>query len=202
MRLSFCLTFIVLSILLVKAQNLDIQLLRVLYTPGNQPSDATFQFLTDSYPLVVAGTPVLMGATALLTNDKRLFSDALEVGTSVLINAGMVLAVKYSVNRDRPFLTYPDIVAKDVESGPSFPSYHTAASFNTATSLSLKYPHWYVIIPSYLWAGSVGYSRMRLGVHYPSDVVAGALMGAGSAWLTHELRIWYQKQQQKHGKIQ
>ena len=60
-------------------------------------------------------------------------------------------------------------------------------AFATATSLSLTYPKWYIIVPAYSWAGAVGYSRMHLGVHYPSDVFIGALVGAGSAWLTHAM---------------
>ena len=75
----------------------------------------------------------------------------------------------------------------------SFPSGHTSFAFATATSLSIKYPRWYVIAPSYLWAGAVGYSRMNLGVHYPSDVLAGAMLGAGSAWLTCKVNDWYWK---------
>ncbi|ULT24063.1 phosphatase PAP2 family protein [Sphingobacterium sp. E70] len=45
--------------------------------------------------------------------------------------------------------------------------------------MSRAYSKWYVVAPSLLWAGSVGYSRMYLGVHYPTDVLAGAVLGLG-----------------------
>jgi membrane-associated phospholipid phosphatase len=76
---------------------------------------------------------------------------------------------------------------------PSFPSGHTSDAFATATSLSIAFPKWYVIAPSFLWACSVGYSRMDLGVHYPSDVMAGAIIGAGSAYLCYKANRWIQK---------
>jgi membrane-associated phospholipid phosphatase len=187
----------------LQGQNLDIRLLRQCYTPGKQAGDDFFQGITDSYPLFVAGLPLTLGAVSLIRNDKELLLNAVELGATAVYSAGVTLTVKYAVRRDRPFLTYPDIVAKDAESGPSFPSFHTAASFGTATSLSLMYPRWYVIVPSYVWAGAVGYSRLRLGVHYPSDVLCGALVGSGSAWISHRLRQWYQRQlSPKHGKFE
>ena len=75
----------------------------------------------------------------------------------------------------------------------SFPSGHTATAFALATSLSVKYPKWYVIAPSALWACSVGVSRMNEGVHYPSDVLAGAAIGAGCAVVNIYVNKWLNK---------
>ena len=65
--------------------------------------------------------------------------------------------------------------------------------FALATSLSVKYPKWYVIAPSALWACSVGVSRMNEGVHYPSDVLAGAAIGAGCAVVNIYVNKWLNK---------
>jgi membrane-associated phospholipid phosphatase len=54
--------------------------------------------------------------------------------------------------------------------------------------LSLNYPKWYVVVPSYAWASLVGYSRMAIGMHYPSDVLIGALVGSASSFLVYKLR--------------
>jgi membrane-associated phospholipid phosphatase len=58
-------------------------------------------------------------------------------------------------------------------------------AFAAATTISLQYPKWYVIAPAFIYASGVGYSRMYLGVHYPTDVLAGAVLGAGSSFVTH-----------------
>ena len=106
-------------------------------------------------------------------------------------------AIKYSVNRTRPYAAYPFIDNVITEADPSFPSGHTSAAFATATTLSMNFPKWYVVVPAYAWAGGVAYSRLHLGVHYPSDVAVGAITGAGSAYLTHKARQWLQKNRQR-----
>lgn len=59
----------------------------------------------------------------------------------------------------------------------SFPSGHTAAAFAFATALSREYPLF--TMPAMALAAAVAYTRIHTGVHYPSDVVAGALAGVG-----------------------
>ena len=167
------------------SQNLDIRILRSINSPETLSSDRFFQFASNSDMYVVLGVPAGMGTIALFKHDDELLRNTCEVLTAQAVNAGITFALKYSIKRERPFITYSDIEKKSDTGGPAFPSGHTSSAFAVATSLSLTYPKWYVIVPSYTWAGTVGYSRMHLGVHYPSDVLVGALVGAGSAWVSH-----------------
>ena len=169
----------------LSSQNPDIRLLRSINSPETLSSDRYFRFASNSNIYVVLGVPAGMGTVALIKHDDELLRNACIALTSTAVNAGITFAMKYSINRERPFITYPDISKKSGGGSPSFPSGHTSSAFAIATSLSLAYPKWYVIVPTFSWAGTVGYSRMHLGVHYPSDVLVGALVGAGSAWLTH-----------------
>ena len=170
---------------LLFSQNLDIRILRSINSPEDLPSDNFFRFISNSEPYIVFGVPVGMGTAGLIKHDDKLIRNACEISAAVILNSAITLTLKYSVNRDRPFITYPDITKKSKAGSPSFPSGHTSSSFALATSLSLTYPKWYIIAPSYTWAATVGYSRMHLGVHYPSDVLAGAIIGSGCAWLTY-----------------
>jgi membrane-associated phospholipid phosphatase len=64
----------------------------------------------------------------------------------------------------------------------SFPSGHTAAGFAFASGVGATLPE--LALPLRTLAGLVGYSRVHTGVHYPGDVVSGALLGVLLARLT------------------
>ena len=180
--------FIILLLLLpvsLFSQNLDIQILRSLNSSATLPSDKFFQFISNSDIYFVFGIPTTIGTIGLIKHDDKLFRNSCVTFAAIAINSGITEVLKYSINRERPFIKYPDIIRKSTAESPSFPSGHTSSAFATATSLSLFYPKWYIIIPTFVWASTVAYSRLDLGVHYPSDVLAGALVGTGSAWLTH-----------------
>lgn len=186
-------TFSVLS-MQVSAQNADINLLRSINS--NTSTIGYSRFISNSTMEVSFGLPVIMGGVALLSNDDALLKNAIYIGVSIGVGGVITQVMKYSINRPRPAVTYPDIHAYEGLTDLSFPSGHTSLAFSAATALCLKYPKWYVIAPSALWACSVGYSRMNLGVHYPSDVFAGAIVGAGSAYVTYLVNDWFWKKQQ------
>lgn len=171
----------------LSSQNIDIRILRSLNSPQTLFSDKFFQFVSNSDVYMVLGIPAGMGTVGLIKHDDRLFKNACVTLAATAVNFGITTAMKYSFDRERPFVTYPDITKKSAGGSPSFPSGHTSMAFATATSLTLAYPKWYIIVPSYTWASTVAYSRMDLGVHYPSDVLIGALVGAGSAYLTYKI---------------
>jgi membrane-associated phospholipid phosphatase len=67
----------------------------------------------------------------------------------------------------------------------SFPSGHTASAFAFATAFEREYP--LLGLPISALAAAVGYTRVHTGVHYPSDVIAGAVIGSSTASLNGAL---------------
>jgi membrane-associated phospholipid phosphatase len=145
-------------------------------------------FMTHTIKYGDYGVPAALLIGGIIRNDKQMRQNALYVGSSTAITMGVTLLLKQLIKRRRPFVQNLKIVAVYTTSSTSFPSGHASSSFATATALSSAYPKWYVIAPAMLWAGSVSYSRMYLGVHYPTDVAAGAILGSGTALLLQPLK--------------
>lgn len=90
--------------------------------------------------------------------------------------------IKPLVARSRPWLALPQIVPLVAEGDPhSFPSGHTTAAFAAACAWLCALPARGMKATGIILAVLMGFSRLYAGVHYPSDVLAGALVGAGSA---------------------
>ena len=183
------------------AQNSDVDLLKNINLNRNTNIESTMINITNSAIPVSIGTPIIIYAVGLIEKDSTTKKKAIFIAETFGASAFISLALKSITKRDRPYVTYPEIDNVVEESSYSFPSGHTSSAFATATSLSMAYPKWYVIAPSFLWAGAVGYSRLYLGVHYPTDVLAGALVGSGSAFLCYKLNKWINKKRPNQKKL-
>ncbi len=124
------------------------------------------------------------------------------LGLSALILSNvLVILLKYIIAEPRPFLALSNVDLLTPESGSSFPSGHTASSFAAATVIGLKYHQkskgrkYWLIYPLLIFAIIVGFSRIYVGVHYPYDVIFGALLGVLCALiiLKSEDKIFYSK---------
>lgn len=165
------------------AQNWDINLLRSINP--QQPNSFVWKgFTSSAYPLSVA-VPVGIWIDAKSEHNKKNEYKAYEIAGSVVIAAGATEAMKIIFNRERPFQKYLGVYPYQAEDGQSFPSGHASLAFAAATSLSLEYKKWYIVMPAYVWATGVGYSRLYLGEHYPTDIIGSAVTGAGSAFISH-----------------
>lgn len=169
----------------LNAQTKEAQWLLSINSKESNFKDQLFKPISATTSYVTAVAWLTHAGIAFGTKNKPLQRKSITIFAGIATAAAVTTTLKYSINRTRPYETYPQIIKKTSGGSPSFPSGHTSDAFATATAFSLAHPKWYVIAPAYLWASSVGYSRMYLGVHYPSDVLVGALVGAGSAYLCH-----------------
>ncbi len=128
---------------------------------------------------IIAGFLLLFERTLFITS---LFAFALE--------RALYWTLKRTLKRQRPFHALEHIhflmAPRDVF---SFPSGHTSAAFVMVTLLSQIFPEFR--IPMQIWATIVGLSRVYLGIHYPTDVLAGATLGMLSAKIGMLILIFF-----------
>ena len=97
------------------------------------------------------------------------------------IQSGVVYALKFLIQRKRPFVFLETLSKLSQGPGevldPSFPSAHTLYAFMMATLLATWFPRYRIIF--YIAAGFIGWTRIYLGVHFPTDVITGGLLGYG-----------------------
>ena len=162
----------------------------------NNPNSAIWNNLSNTSKYISVGVPVGYFVAGLIHDDKALKQKAAYTAAAILLNTASTTVLKNVVKRERPYNTYTGIFPDKIESDYAFPSGHTSSAFATATSLAITTKKWYVAVPAFAWSASVGYSRIYLGQHYPSDVIMGAIVGTSSAIICH----WASKQLAKRKK--
>jgi undecaprenyl-diphosphatase len=126
--------------------------------------------------LVWAISAVLLGLV-FRTRWPGVFQAALAIGLAALLADS---AAKPVIARHRPFVSYTDVelMAKPQRSG-SFPSTHAAGAFAGAFALGRVFPELHAAF--WIMAALVAFARVYLGVHYPLDVIGGAVIGLAAA---------------------
>ena len=101
------------------------------------------------------------------------------------------VTLKHLVGRVRPWLTLEGLIPLISEHDPnSFPSGHTCAAFAAASAWYRALPKRWMCVLGIIMAAVMGLSRLYVGVHFPSDVLAGLLVGLLCGWLAW--LIWQQ----------
>jgi membrane-associated phospholipid phosphatase len=172
------------------SQSWNYKALEEINIERNTSLDKPFILITNSASPMAFGVPAILYGVGLIKRDSEIKHKAFYIGSTVIVSSFISTVLKKIIKEQRPHSAYPDIQNITNSGSYSFPSGHTSDAFALATSVSAAYPKWYIIAPSFTWAAAVGYSRMHLGVHYPKDVIAGAITGAGSAYLSYKLNKW------------
>ena len=172
----------------LSSQNIDFKILKSINQNEMPCWDKTMRGTSFSVYPIMPTTVIGIWSQGYFTNNKIMMRNAYKSAISIAIALSTASALKFAINRTRPYDKYPNDIIKRDNAGPySFPSGHTTAAFATATAMSLSYNKWYITIPSLAYAGFVGYSRMRLGMHYGTDVFGGIIIGVGSGLITWKI---------------
>lgn len=177
--------------MLLTLQDVELSFLHTLRDASNSFLDFLFEaitFLGEQYVYIVIIILVYFSI------DKRKAENIVyAIFTSALVNG----VVKLFVRRPRPFSpehANPVTPAREeTATGYSFPSGHTQNSAVTYTSVALQFRKRWMYIAATILVVAIGFSRLWLGVHYPTDVLVGGILGVGVAFFASFLTSKFTK---------
>ena len=154
-------------------------------------SSSRFMFNTSYWLSKTADGPLYLLLAALLLlleiNAAPSFGQLLLCGFA--LELPLYLLLKNGIKRPRPADVLSTFIHAHIIPSDRFslPSGHTAGAFVVATAVAIYYPVFWPLALS--WAVSIGVSRIMLGVHFPLDVIAGAILGTACTLCAYMMYI-------------
>lgn len=171
--------------------NWDINLFRAINSNRSNFKDGTFTLIDKSvFPLALL-YPSIMFSWARIKDNYYDENTTILTGLSELTSLSISTGLKYIIKRPRPYKTLKNVYVskKSPADEWSFPSSHTSTVFSIAMINLLRYPDYpQLYIPIYAYAFLAAYARPYLGMHYPSDLLGGIIIGTSSSLLVYALR--------------
>jgi len=180
------------SVIIIKdPDNFDVRMFRSINNSRSSLKDAVFPYIDKSAPPMTFLLPMTTLIYGRLSKHNYDENTGYLLGVAEGLNLFITFGTKYTLKRKRPYAALQNVFCKDnTDTDPySFPSGHTSISFASAVMFNLRYPKYpQVYVPMYLYSIIVAYCRPYFGMHYPSDLLGGAIVGAGSSVLIYSLR--------------
>ena len=164
--------------------NLDIQLFYLLNSVAGQSAllDGIIVFIASYLPYVVVAAFVTLVVSSQYSRGEKWELLLVAGAASVIARLGVTELIRFFYHHPRPFVVLPDVHQLFTDSAWSFPSGHATFFFALATVIYLYNKQWGTGF--LLAAALITVGRVIAGVHYPSDIIAGALIGALVALIT------------------
>jgi undecaprenyl-diphosphatase len=157
---------------------MDYQLLKTIQEQRIDSLDWLLKLITEESTSITIGVISAIIFLGIMRKKKSEWMIGLKILATFLINASVVITLKLIINRPRPFISHEDILKLCSGGSPSMPSGHSSEVFALAFSMLFILKNKTVFYIFFTWAIIIGYTRIALGVHYPSDVLVGAIIGA------------------------
>jgi capsule assembly protein Wzi/PAP2 superfamily protein len=149
----------------------------------NPATISRYKNVSNADVFALAGSAGLLWALSYKDHDEHRRETGQLAAEAALNSLIVSESLKYSFGRQRPLDDQGR--GEFFKSGASFPSEHVAAAWSIASIIAHEYPGPLTKLLAYGAAGLVSYSRVKANQHFPSDVLAGALIGEFSAYTVY-----------------
>ncbi len=164
-------------LIFVYAANLDVEIIRQINGNRIKSLDDFFIATSFSAEYIHFIIPLSVLICGWYRKDKTVKNKGLFLLIVLIINGFLSFLLKNTFDRVRPFAVLDFVEKISVGGSSSFPSGHTMTAVTLAFAIYLLFKNRYLNIFFIVWAFLVGYSRIHCGVHYFTDVLAGAIFG-------------------------